>query len=112
MAAPVALLSSSAAQQEETQMTEQRCIPVEYRYRREPVPKSRRWHMNCCKAAAQPANQAPGVVNVSHAGEDQVSIFMAVPCNQEGGVDPDTQGDYEDLADQKFKEIRPDADLA
>lgn len=93
-------------------MTEQRCIPVEYRYKRKPIPKSRLWHMNCYKAAAQPANYAPGILDVSHAGEDQVSIFMAVPCNEEGEVDADTQGEYEDLADQKFKVIRPDAEFA
>jgi len=93
-------------------MNEQRCIPVEYCYMRKPVPKSRLWHMKCRKAAAQPANRVPGLFEVSHAGEDQVSIFMAVPCNHEGEVDADTSGEYEDLADQKFKEIRADAALA
>jgi hypothetical protein len=93
-------------------MTGRLCILVEYCYRRKPIPKSRLWHLNCYKATEQPATQASGVLDVSDAGGDQVSIFIAVPCGEHGEVDADTQAEYEDLADQKFKEIRPDAELA
>lgn len=93
-------------------MTEQLCIPVEYRYKRKPIPKSRLWHLNCYKAPGSPANQSPGVLDMSDIGKNQVSIFIAIPCNEQGEVDADTQMEYEDLADQKFKEIRPNEELA
>jgi hypothetical protein len=101
-----------AGRSEETHMTKRFCISVEYRYRRKPIPKSRLWHMTCYKGVALRANQLPGALEVSEAGADQVSIFIAVPCNEQYQVDSDTQTEYEDFADQKFKEIRPHAELA
>jgi hypothetical protein len=93
------------------QMEHTTCIPVEYRYRREPRPKSNRWHMNCHKAAPQPSLLPIGETEVIIHG-DQVSIYINVPCDEQGNVDEQTQAEYEDMADHKFRGVKPRADLA
>ena len=45
-------------------------------------------------------------------GGDQVSVFMAVPCDEKGEVDGDTQDEFQELADDRFLAVRPDAELA
>jgi hypothetical protein len=83
-------------------MAEQFCIPVEYCYKRKPIPKSRLWHMNCYKAAERSSSQVPEVFDVSDAGGDQVSIFIAVPCGERGEVDVDTLAEHQELANQNL----------
>jgi hypothetical protein len=88
------------------------CIPVEFCYNRNPMPKSREWDMACKKASDKPANQSPGIMGEAViTSENQVSIFIAVPCNEKGDVDNDMQGHYEDIADTKFIHLQPDAVL-
>lgn len=92
-------------------MANQLCMPVEYLYRRKPMPKSRLWHLNCYKAE-KPSVLSPEIMDITDPGGDQVSITIAVPCDDQGNVDSKTHAEYQARADQKFMEIRADAELA
>jgi hypothetical protein len=84
---------------------------MEYRYRRERMPASPVWHMNCFQSAEGPDLLTPGEMRTSDEG-DQISIYVAVPCDMNGGVDKETLAEYEDLADERFAIHRPNATLA
>ena len=92
-------------------MLKVRCMPVLYDYKRKPLPNSKVWHMGCRKAAEMPSELSVGIVDVSN-HRDRVGILIAVPCDEHGEVDHDTQAKYEDIADERFKELHPDAQLA
>jgi hypothetical protein len=44
--------------------------------------------------------------------DDQLSITFAVPCTSGGDIDEGTQGEYEELADERFEQLRPGQELA
>jgi len=68
--------------------------------------------MNQTIVEEKPSLQIQGIRRISDRGGDQVSIFIAVPCNEKGKVDTDTQDVYVELAEQKFHDVRPDTEPA
>jgi len=86
------------------------CVLVEYRFRREVIPGSRRWHLIPVTDWV-PGPAAPGEVEVADAG-DHVSLYYRVPCDAQGKVDQETQDEYVEIAEGRFLQIRPGADLA
>lgn len=92
-------------------MDEQPCVLVDYLYRRDPMPRSIRWHLNARRLSATPELRVPGFVD-QEGGGDQLSITFAVPCSQDGNIDDETQGEYEELADERFGQLRPGQELA
>jgi hypothetical protein len=86
------------------------CLVVEYRYNRSRATRSRVWHMEGCRAIEYLLVDLPGEIDLDDDG-DQVSIYLAVPCSSRGGIDEETLAEYEELADTRFKQVRPDAEL-
>ncbi|MEX0716737.1 MAG: hypothetical protein WD066_09125 [Planctomycetaceae bacterium] len=92
-------------------MAESLCMPVLYRYMKSRLPKLDRWHTSCSKADKEPSLCPVGVLDLT-VGPDEISILIAVPSNEQGDVDLDTQGAYEDIANAEFQKLRPHAVLA
>jgi hypothetical protein len=92
-------------------MDEQPCMLVIYLYRRDRIPGSIRWHMDSYKNADAPELRVPGFVE-REGNADQLSLTFAVPCSANGEIDAETQGEYEDLADERFEQLRPGQELA
>jgi hypothetical protein len=92
-------------------MGEQPCVLVNYMYCRDPMPRSIRWHLNLYRLSATPELRVPGFVEQEGSG-DQLSITYAVPCTQGGDIDEETQGEFEELADEHFGQLRPGQELA
>jgi hypothetical protein len=87
-------------------MDEQLCLLTNYLYRRVPIPTSVQWHMNWHKISVSPAMRVPGFVD-QEGGANQCSINFAIPCSTSGEIDPETQAEYEDLADERFSRLCP-----
>lgn len=92
-------------------MEPQHCILVNYLYRRDPMPRSVQWHMNAYRLSETPESRVPGFVD-QESSDDQLSITFAIPCAQGGDIDEETQGEYEELADDRFRQLRPGQELA
>lgn len=93
-------------------MEEELCMPVEYVYRRQPIPHSLRWHMVSSKASPAPEMLPPGRLGDPQESSDQVILTFGVPCPSNGVIVQEVADEYEDLADKWFQEIRPGHDLA
>jgi hypothetical protein len=91
-------------------MSRSLCIVVEYRYNRSRATRSRAWYMEGYRAIEDPLVQRPGEIDLGDDG-DQVSVCLAVPCSSRGEIDQETLAEYEGLADARFKQLRPDAEL-
>ena len=87
-------------------MDEQLCVLVNYFYRRARIPGSVQWHINCYRMTNSPAIRAPGFVE-QEGYADQLSIVLAVPCSANREIDSETLGEYEELADERFGQLRP-----
>jgi len=92
-------------------MDQQPCVLVNYLYRRDRRPGSIRWHMNAYPMPSAPEVRVPGFVE-QQGDADQLSIILAVPCLPSGVIESETQGEYEDLADEHFGRLRPAQELA
>jgi len=86
------------------------CLVVEYRYNRSRATRSRVWHLEGYLAIEDPLVQFPGEIDLGDDGEE-VSVYLAVPCSSRGEIDEETLAEYEELADARFKQLRPDAEL-
>ena len=92
-------------------MAQSLCVVVEYVYKRKLLPGSKIWHMQSSRDDEPPSELEVGDSKIRGNG-DTVSILIAVPCDQYGTISPETKNKYEDLADEKFLQVRPDADFA
>lgn len=92
-------------------MNEQLCIVMNYLYRRVPIPGSIQWHMNYYRMGDTCGMRLPGFVE-QEGDVDHLSIVLAVPCTATGEIDSDTQCEYENLADERFGQLRPGQELA
>ncbi len=92
-------------------MNPQLCLLVNYLYRRERIPGSIRWHMNSYRMPGAPEVRVPGLVE-QEGDADHFGITLAVPCLPDGQIEPETQGEYEDLADEHFSQLHPGQELA
>jgi hypothetical protein len=86
------------------------CLVVEYRYNRCRATRSRVWRLEGYLAIQDPLVGPPGELNFGDDGK-VVSVYMAVPCSSRGEIDEETLAEYEELADTRFKQLRPDAEL-
>lgn len=89
----------------------QLCVLVNYLYRRDVMPRSYRWHMQPYQVTSSPEPRVPGLVDHERSA-DELSITIAVPCSPGGEVTDETQAEYEDLADDRFRHLQPDEELA
>ena len=92
-------------------MDEQLCLLVNSLYRRVPIPDSVQWHMNWYRMPVSPAMRVPGFVE-QEGGSNQCSVVFAIPCYASGEIDSETQGEYEELADERFAQLCPGQELA
>lgn len=88
------------------------CRVVEYVYKRKPSPGSKIWHMQ----SEVDKEESPSELEVGdskiNAGDDTVRVLLAVPCDESGKFSEETINRYEEIADKKFLQVRPDAELA
>lgn len=84
---------------------------IEYVYRRKPFPGSREWHMNPYSDKIVEPNQRITTFDVMRSA-DQIVLTISVPCTSDGTVSRETHELYEDLADTRFRELMPEAELA
>ena len=92
-------------------MDEQLCLLVHYLYRRVPKPGSVQWHLNKYRIPDSLAMRVPRLVE-QRGNASEFSIVFAIPCSASGEIDPETQEEYEEIADEHFARLCPGQKLA
>jgi hypothetical protein len=86
------------------------CHLVDYTYNRNRVPASVQWALDIQIISMSPLAREPVLV-AQVGGADWLSMTFAVPCSETGTIEKSTADEYEKLADEQFRSLRPGQEL-
>jgi len=86
------------------------CHLVDYTYNRKRMPGSVQWALDVQIISKTPSAREPALV--AQVGDtDWLGMTFAVPCSESGTIEENTADEYEKLADEQFRRLRPGQEL-